>query len=55
MKYAERIMDDPHTIVFANPPTYPGAYEKFFETGGRVITGRASPGLFVCIIRHNVI
>lgn len=35
MKYAERIMDDPHTIVFANPPTYPGAYEKFFETGGR--------------------
>lgn len=35
MKYAERIMDDPHTIVFANPPTYPGAYEKFFDTGGR--------------------
>lgn len=28
-------MDDPHAIVFANPPTYPGAYEKFFETGGR--------------------
>lgn len=36
MEYAKSIMDDPHTIVFANPPTYRGAYEKFFDTQGRV-------------------
>lgn len=33
---AKEVMDDPHTIVFANPPTYKGAYEKFFDTQGRV-------------------
>lgn len=32
----ERYKDDPHTVIALNPPTYKGAYEKFFNTGGHL-------------------
>lgn len=34
--YLDSILDEPHTLIMANPPTYCGAYEKFFDTGGRI-------------------
>lgn len=32
----ERFGDEEHTIIGANPPTYKGAYEKFFDTSDRL-------------------
>ena len=32
--HMERVADDPQAVVISNPPTYPGAYEKFFDTKG---------------------
>jgi len=34
--HLEAVADDPRTIVTMNPPTYKGAYEKFFDTDGRL-------------------
>lgn len=33
-EHMDRIADDPHAVIVSNPPTYPGAYEKFFDTKG---------------------
>lgn len=40
------VIDDPHTLIMANPPTYKGAYEKFFDDGGRVTWNRPEYTLF---------
>ena len=32
----EKEADRAETFICSNPPTYPGAYEKFFDTGGRL-------------------
>lgn len=32
----EEVGDDPYTVIVCNPPTYKGAYEKFFQTGNRL-------------------
>ncbi|AYD87305.1 hypothetical protein SEA_VALENTINIPUFF_1 [Microbacterium phage ValentiniPuff] len=32
--HMERVADDPEAVIISNPPTYPGAYEKFFDTKG---------------------
>lgn len=32
----EKEMGSEHTFIVSNPPTYKGAYEKFFDTGGRI-------------------
>ena len=32
----EKERDSENTFICSNPPTYKGAYEKFFDTGGRV-------------------
>lgn len=34
--HLEKVADDPHAVVICNPPTYKGAYEKFFDTAGRL-------------------
>lgn len=35
-KHMERVMDDPHTILIMNPPTYKAGFEKYYDTGGMV-------------------
>ena len=30
------MLDDPHTLVIANPPTYFSGYEKFYDTQGKM-------------------
>ena len=32
----DEVADDPNALVVCNPPTYKGAYEKFFDTDGRL-------------------
>lgn len=32
----EKEKDSENTFIISNPPTYKGAYEKFFDTGGRI-------------------
>lgn len=34
--HLEAVADDPQAVVVSNPPTYPGAYEQFFDTKGRL-------------------
>lgn len=35
-KHLEEVLDDPHAIVIANPPTYFSGYEKFYDTQGKM-------------------
>lgn len=35
-EHLKEVLDDPHAVVVANPPTYLGGYEKFFDTGGKM-------------------
>jgi hypothetical protein len=34
--HIESVMDDPHTVVSINPPTYKAGFERFFDTKGRL-------------------
>jgi hypothetical protein len=34
--HLDRVADDPKAVIISNPPTYPGAYETFFDTDGAV-------------------
>ena len=34
--HIQEVKDDPHTIIAANPPTYFGGYEKFYDTQGKM-------------------
>lgn len=34
--HIEQVMDDPHTVVSINPPTYFKGFERFFDTKGRL-------------------
>ena len=33
-EHLKEVLDDPHTLVIANPPTYFSGYEKFYDTQG---------------------
>lgn len=35
-KHLEEVLDDPHALVIANPPTYFSGYEKFYDTQGKM-------------------
>ena len=35
-RHLEEVLDDPHTLVIANPPTYFSGYEKFYDTQGKM-------------------
>lgn len=35
-EHVERVADNPQAVIITNPPTYKGAYEKFFDTKGRL-------------------
>jgi hypothetical protein len=34
--HMERVLDDPHTVVSLNAPTYTAGFERFFDTKGRL-------------------
>ena len=34
--HLNEVLDDPHTLVIANPPTYFSGYEKFYDTKGKM-------------------
>lgn len=34
--HLDAVKDDPQAVVISNPPTYRGAYEKFYDTKGRL-------------------
>lgn len=34
--HLEEVLDDPHALVIANPPTYFSGYEKFYDTQGNM-------------------
>lgn len=34
--HLKEVLDDPHAIVIANPPTYFSGYEKFYDTQGKM-------------------
>jgi hypothetical protein len=34
--HMERVLDDPHTVVSLNAPTYEAGFERFFDTKGRL-------------------
>lgn len=35
-EHLKEVLDDPHAIVIANPPTYFSGYEKFYDTQGKM-------------------
>ena len=35
-EHLKEVMDDPHAIIIANPPTYFSGYEKFYDTQGKM-------------------
>ena len=35
-EHMNRVADNPNAVIISNPPTYKGAYEKFFDTKGRL-------------------
>jgi hypothetical protein len=34
--HLDEVIDDPHTLVIANPPTYAAGFEKWYDTGGKM-------------------
>ena len=36
-EHLKEVLDDPHALVIANPPTYFSGYEKFYDTQGKMI------------------
>lgn len=36
-KHLDEVLDDPHAIVIANPPTYFSGYEKYYDTQGKMV------------------
>ena len=45
-KHLEEVLDDPHAIVIANPPTYFSGYEKFYDTQGKMTWNEPEYQLF---------
>ncbi len=35
-EHLKEVLDDPHTLVIANPPTYFSGYEKFYDVQGKI-------------------
>lgn len=35
-KHLKEVLEDPHALVIANPPTYFSGYEKFYDTQGKM-------------------
>lgn len=45
-KHFEEVLDDPHTLVIANPPTYAAGFEKYYDTRGSMTWKEPEYGVF---------
>ena len=45
-KHMERVMDDQHTILIINPPTYKAGFEKYYDTGGMITWNEPDYAIF---------
>ena len=35
-KHIDEVLDDPHSLIIANPPTYLAGFEKYYDTAGKM-------------------
>lgn len=45
-KHLDEVIDDSHTIIIANPPTYTAGFEKWYDTGGKMTWKEPEYGIF---------
>ena len=45
-KHIEEVLDDPHALVIANPPTYLAGFEKYYDTQGKMTWKEPDYSLF---------
>ena len=45
-EHLEEVIDDPHALVIANPPTYTAGFEKYYDTCGRMTWKEPQYGIF---------
>lgn len=44
--HLDEVIDDPHALVIANPPTYTAGFEKWYDTGGKMTWKEPEYGIF---------
>lgn len=45
-KHLDECLDDEHTLIIANPPTYTAGFEKWYDTGGKMTWKEPEYGIF---------
>lgn len=45
-KHLDECIDDEHTLIIANPPTYTAGFEKWYDTGGKMTWKEPEYGIF---------
>ena len=45
-KHIDEVLDDPHALVIANPPTYLAGFEKYYDTCGSMTWKEPEYGIF---------
>lgn len=45
-KHIEEVLNDPHALIVANPPTYLAGFEKYYDTGGNMTWKEPEYGIF---------
>lgn len=45
-EHLDEVINDPHAIVIANPPTYLAGFEKYYDTGGNMTWHEPEYGMF---------
>lgn len=45
-KHLDEVLDDPHALVIANPPTYKAGFEKYYDTNGNMTWIEPEYGVF---------
>lgn len=45
-KHLDEVLDDPHALIIANPPTYAAGFEKWYDTGGKMTWKEPEYGIF---------
>lgn len=45
-KHIDEVLDDPHALIIANPPTYAAGFEKYYDTNGNMTWKEPEYGIF---------
>ena len=45
-KHIDEVLDDPHALIIANPPTYVAGFEKYYDTNGNMTWQEPDYGIF---------